>query len=71
MNNSLPIKDVSSGIQDASDQSTYAIELRNATKRFLTPTGQAYTAIRDINLAVTPASLSPWLDLPAAANPPH
>ncbi len=54
MNNSLPIKDVSSGIQDASDQSTYAIELRNATKRFLTPTGQAYTAIRDINLAVTP-----------------
>ena len=54
MNNSLPIKDVSSGIQDASDQSTYAIELRNATKRFLTPTGQAYTAICDINLAVTP-----------------
>ena len=54
MNNSLPIKDVSSGTQNASDQSAYAIELRNATKRFLTPTGQAYTAIRDINLAVTP-----------------
>jgi NitT/TauT family transport system ATP-binding protein len=53
VNNSLPIKDVSSGTQDASDQSTYAIELRNTTKRFLTPTGQAYIAIRDINLAVT------------------
>ncbi len=37
-----------------SDQGTYAIELRNATKRFLTPSGQAYTAIRDINLAVAP-----------------
>jgi len=54
VNNSLPIKDVSTGTQHASDRGTYAIELRNATKRFLTPTGQAYTAIRDINLSVAP-----------------
>lgn len=33
---------------------TNAIELRNVTKRFLTPAGKAYTAIRDINLAVAP-----------------
>src|SRR5712692_4335168 len=46
------MKDVSSGTQNARDRSTYAIELRNVTKRFPTPTGQAYTAIRDINLAV-------------------
>jgi NitT/TauT family transport system ATP-binding protein len=50
VNNSLPTKDVPSD----SPQSTYAIELHNATKRFLTPTGQAYTAIRDINLTVAP-----------------
>ncbi len=50
MNNSLPTKDVPSD----SPQSTYAIELHNATKLFLTPTGQAYTAIRDINLTVAP-----------------
>src|SRR5260370_2202738 len=31
-----------------------AIELRDVTKRFLTPTGQAYTAIRDITLSVAP-----------------
>ena len=54
MNNSLPMKDVSTGTQHASDRGTYVIELRNATKRFLTPTGQAYTAIRDINLSVAP-----------------
>ena len=33
-------------------QST-AIELRNATKRFPTPTGKAYTAIRDITLTIS------------------
>src|SRR5579864_436910 len=31
-----------------------AIELRDATKRFLTPNGQVYTAIRDITLSVAP-----------------
>jgi NitT/TauT family transport system ATP-binding protein len=54
VNNYLPMKDVSTGTQSAPDQGTYAIELRNVTKRFLTPTGKAYTAIRDINMAVAP-----------------
>ncbi len=55
MNNSLPIKDVSTDTQNASDQGgPYAIELRDATKRFQTPTGKPYTAIRDINLTVSP-----------------
>ncbi len=54
MNNSLPLKDVSTSTHDASSSGTYAIELRDVTKRFLTPTGKAYTAIRDINLAVAP-----------------
>ncbi len=54
VNNSLPMKDVSTSTQNARDRSTYAIELRDATKRFLTPTGQAYTAIRDVTLSVAP-----------------
>lgn len=33
---------------------TYAIELRNVTKRFRTPTGQPYTALRDLSLSVSP-----------------
>src|SRR5438874_7351990 len=31
-----------------------AIELQDVTKRFLTPNGQVYTAIRDITLSVAP-----------------
>ncbi len=31
-----------------------AIELRGVTKRFLTPSGGVYTALRDLNLAVEP-----------------
>lgn len=31
-----------------------AIELRNVTKRFLTPNGQTYTALRDLNLSIAP-----------------
>src|SRR5438067_382255 len=54
VNNSLPMKDTSAGAQSASDPCTYAIELHDVTKRFLTPTGNAYTAIRDINMAVAP-----------------
>jgi NitT/TauT family transport system ATP-binding protein len=54
VNNYLPMKDVSTSTQNAPDRGTYAIELRNVTKRFLTPTGKAYTAIRDINMAVAP-----------------
>src|SRR3989440_909698 len=48
------MKDVSTGTQNAPDQGTYAIELRDVTKRFLTPAGKVYTAIRDINMAVAP-----------------
>src|SRR5438270_12950854 len=33
---------------------TSTIELRDVTKRFRTPTGQAYTAIRDVTLSVAP-----------------
>jgi NitT/TauT family transport system ATP-binding protein len=31
-----------------------AIELKQATKRFLTPSGNVYTAVRDINMVVAP-----------------
>jgi len=48
------MKDGSTSTQNASSLDTYAIELRNVTKRFLTPTGKAYTAIRDINMTVAP-----------------
>src|SRR5450432_1342325 len=54
VNNPLSTNDVATSPQNVPDRGTYAIELRNATKRFLTPTGQAYTAIRDINLTVAP-----------------
>jgi NitT/TauT family transport system ATP-binding protein len=33
---------------------TSTIELRDVTKRFLTPTGQVYTAIRDVTFSVAP-----------------
>jgi NitT/TauT family transport system ATP-binding protein len=48
------MKDLSTITQSEPMGITSAIELRNVTKRFLTPTGQAYTAIRDINIAVAP-----------------
>src|SRR5947209_1055518 len=54
------MKDLSTSTQNASNrrlspaQGAYAIEIRDVTKRFLTPTGKAYTAIRDINMAVAP-----------------
>jgi NitT/TauT family transport system ATP-binding protein len=41
-------------IQNKSHGTTSVIELRNVTKRFLTPTGQVYTAIRDLSLNVAP-----------------
>src|SRR3989442_6691747 len=62
------MKDVSTSTQNASDrgylspgqgtlsggQVSYAIELRDVTKRFPTPTGQAYTAIRNVTLSIAP-----------------
>jgi NitT/TauT family transport system ATP-binding protein len=46
--------DESTSTQIASSLGTYAIELRDVTKRFLTPAGKVFTAIRDINMAVAP-----------------
>src|SRR2546425_2610408 len=48
------MQDESISTQNASSLGTSAIELRNVTKRFLTPSGQVYTAIRDITLSVAP-----------------
>ncbi|MDQ6661025.1 MAG: ATP-binding cassette domain-containing protein, partial [Chloroflexota bacterium] len=48
------MKNSSTITQDVSDRSTAAIELRNVTKRFQTPTGQAYTALQDLNFSVAP-----------------
>ena len=50
----LPMKETSIITQNISDRIATAIELRNVTKRFRTPTGQAYTALRDLNLSVAP-----------------
>ena len=54
VNNYLPMNDVSTSAEHVSDLDTYAIELRDVTKRFPTPTGQVYTAIRNVNLTVAP-----------------
>lgn len=54
MNTALPMKETATISQDVSDRIGTAIELRNVTKRFRTPTGQAYTALRDLNLSVAP-----------------
>jgi sulfonate transport system ATP-binding protein len=48
------MKETATISQDVSDRIGTAIELRNVTKRFRTPTGQAYTALRDLNLSVAP-----------------
>jgi NitT/TauT family transport system ATP-binding protein len=46
--------DSSTITQNVLRENTYAIELRNVTKRFRTPTGQPYTALRDLSLSVAP-----------------
>jgi len=46
--------DSSTLTHNVSSLGTSAIELRDVTKRFLTPSGQAYTAIRDVTLSVAP-----------------
>lgn len=50
----LPMKETVTTSPDISSRITSAIELQNVTKRFRTPTGQAYTALRDLSLAVAP-----------------
>jgi NitT/TauT family transport system ATP-binding protein len=41
-------------IPERASQLTSAIELQNVTKSFRTPTGQAYTALRDLSISVAP-----------------
>lgn len=54
MNTALPMIDPSTISQNVSNSLASAIELRNVTKRFRTPIGQVYTAIRDLALSVAP-----------------
>ncbi len=54
MTTALPMIDSSIISQNVSNGITSAIELRDVTKRFLTPSGEAYTAIRDVSLSVAP-----------------
>ena len=54
MSTALPMIDPSTISQNVSNTVASAIELRNVTKRFRTPTGQAYTALRDLTLSVAP-----------------
>jgi NitT/TauT family transport system ATP-binding protein len=44
---------IQDNVSNPATSATPAIELRDVTKRFLTPSGQVYTAIRDITLSVT------------------
>jgi NitT/TauT family transport system ATP-binding protein len=50
----LPMKNSSTITYKEANQVTSAIELSNVTKRFRTPTGQTYTALRDLSLSVAP-----------------
>lgn len=54
MNTNLPMKDVSTTTQEMPQTGASTIELRNVTKRFRTPTGGVYTALRDLNFSVAP-----------------
>jgi NitT/TauT family transport system ATP-binding protein len=48
------MKDSLTVTHNGSNSTTTAIELRNVTKRFLTPSGKVYTALRDVTLSVAP-----------------
>jgi NitT/TauT family transport system ATP-binding protein len=48
------MKESTTTTDNVSSTATSAIELRNVTKRFLTPSGQVYTAIRNFTLSVAP-----------------
>jgi NitT/TauT family transport system ATP-binding protein len=50
----LPMTDSTIISQNVANQTASAIELRNVTKRFQTPKGEPYTALRDLNLNVAP-----------------
>ncbi len=50
----LPMTEIKTTIPEISSGATFAIELQNVTKRFRTPNGQVYTALRDLSLSVRP-----------------
>src|SRR5436853_6304498 len=50
----MTMADSSTVTHNMASQATTAIELRDVTKRFRTPSGEAYTAIRDFTLSVAP-----------------
>jgi NitT/TauT family transport system ATP-binding protein len=50
----MAISNARTDTSPTADRHTPAIELKNVTKRFRTPKGEAYTAIRDLNLSVAP-----------------
>jgi NitT/TauT family transport system ATP-binding protein len=50
----LPMVDSSSLTPDVVNRTTPVIELRNVTKLFRTPSGQTYTALRNLTLSVAP-----------------
>ena len=54
MSKAPPMIDPSTVSQNVSNSVTSAIELRDVTKRFPTPSGQIYTAIRNLSLSVAP-----------------
>jgi NitT/TauT family transport system ATP-binding protein len=54
MNTAQSMTDSSYMPQNETDGGAPVIELRNVTKRFLTPKGQVYTALRDLTLSVAP-----------------
>lgn len=48
------LSDTTPALAETPLQSEYAIELRNVTKRFRTPAGGVYTALRDLSMRVAP-----------------
>lgn len=50
----LIMRNISDITTDAPTKTENAIELRNVTKRFRTPSGHVYTALRDLSLSVAP-----------------
>jgi len=54
VNSTVPMIDTGTSSQSMSNTTTLAIELENVTKRFRTPNGQSYTALRDLSMSVAP-----------------
>lgn len=54
MTTTKPMTNSSNSTQQVPGSGTLAIDLRDVTKRFRTPTGGVYTALRDLTLSVAP-----------------